>query len=363
MSRRYRASLIERLSYLIVPKWEVEKEERGYRGYLRDAERKFDEAYAADECPGSSITQFHILGLLRKGEFGFLIQAARRRKLYAMKVMPYGKVERSPESYFHEKKLHYALDSDFTVKLLFTCKNGRNLYLVMEYPHYGDLKWQLTETYIREPVIQLYAAQIVLALEYLHACQIVHRDLREENIWLFEDGYLKVADFRFAKKLSKGQTCPSLSGALLYTAPEMLARESCSASSGWWSFGVLLFSILFLGLKPFGSEGRTRDAEQLLDEISHKELILPQTHRRYSVDLRDITKRLLQKDIGKRLRDAHSIKTHAWFRNLDFFQIRMKRLKLKFPFVKFAEKIEPISPSLVPGPDDPDVLRHDFADF
>ena len=57
-----------------------------------------------------------------------------------------------------------------------------------------------------EPVACFYAACVVLGLEGLHSCDIVHRDLKPENLLLGLDGYLKLADFGFAKKISEGRT-------------------------------------------------------------------------------------------------------------------------------------------------------------
>lgn len=51
-------------------------------------------------------------------------------------------------------------------------------------------------------IANFYTAEIVLALEYLHAQSVVYRDLKPENLLLDRDGHLKITDFGFAKKLT-----------------------------------------------------------------------------------------------------------------------------------------------------------------
>lgn len=57
-----------------------------------------------------------------------------------------------------------------------------------------------------EEETQFYAAQMALVFEYLHFMGIIYRDLKPENIMFSEDGYLKLVDFGFAKKIDDGRT-------------------------------------------------------------------------------------------------------------------------------------------------------------
>lgn len=75
-----------------------------------------------------------------------------------------------------------------------------------------------------EPTAIFYAAQIVLALEYLHNMNIVYRDLKTENILMDYDGYIALSDFGTAKFLEKGKTTKTLVGTPEYFAPEVIKR-------------------------------------------------------------------------------------------------------------------------------------------
>lgn len=77
-----------------------------------------------------------------------------------------------------------------------------------------------------DPVAKFYAAEVALALNYLHSKDIIYRDLKPENILLNFDGHIKIADFGFAKYCST--TAWTLCGTPDYLAPEVRpSRASC----------------------------------------------------------------------------------------------------------------------------------------
>lgn len=80
-----------------------------------------------------------------------------------------------------------------------------------------------------------YAAEIVSALEYLHARNIVYRDLKPENLLLAKDGHLKITDFGFAKKLTDRTW--TLCGTPEYLAPEIIQSKGHNKAVDWWALG------------------------------------------------------------------------------------------------------------------------------
>ena len=78
---------------------------------------------------------------------------------------------------------------------------------------------------LSEEVVRFYAAQICMAVGYLHSKSIMHRDLKLENILVGEDGYLKIIDYGLAKLLNGTQLAKTFCGTPEYLAPEMVENK------------------------------------------------------------------------------------------------------------------------------------------
>ena len=97
------------------------------------------------------------------------------------------------------------------------------LYFVMPLIQGGDL-FQLHRKYkqFSEETIIFYAVQIIDALGCLHTNNIIHRDLKLENILVDQEGYLTLIDFGISKKVEKGESAETVCGSLEYMAPELV---------------------------------------------------------------------------------------------------------------------------------------------
>ena len=132
----------------------------------------------------------------------------------------------------------------------------------MDYIIGGDLFTHLKkDEKFSESRVKFYAAQIALAVGYLHSCNIIHRDLKLENIMLDGDGYLKIIDFGLAKicskaGLAKGRPEPNtFCGTPEYLSPEMIEGSGHDHSSDWWALGILVYQML-VGSTPFYSQNK-----------------------------------------------------------------------------------------------------------
>ncbi len=82
------------------------------------------------------------------------------------------------------------------------------------------------------PVAKFYAAEVTLALDYLHSMNIVYRDLKPENLLLDRHGHLKITDFGFAKEVP--DITWTLCGTPDYLAPEVVASKGYNKSVDWY---------------------------------------------------------------------------------------------------------------------------------
>ncbi|ETO03720.1 hypothetical protein RFI_33682, partial [Reticulomyxa filosa] len=118
------------------------------------------------------------------------------------------------------------------------------LYLVLELVSGGEFFTLLkNQVCLKMQHCVFYASQIVLVFQFLHRNKIVYRDLKPENLLIGSDGYLRVTDFGFAKRLEKPYRTWTLCGTPEYIAPEILLNRGHSFSVDWWALGILLFEM------------------------------------------------------------------------------------------------------------------------
>ncbi|KAL8191864.1 hypothetical protein R6Q57_028595 [Mikania cordata] len=230
------------------------------------------------------------------------------------------------------------------------------------------LRRKQTEKMFSDDFIRFYAAELVLALEYLHGLGIVYRDLKPENVMIQENGHLMLVDFDLSTKLSpkapatptspkttpssisnpltkkknrfsKLYTCfnpvmtlddsvhpaesvnsktscktASLSksnsfvGTEEYVAPEMIQGNGHDFAVDWWCLGVVLHEMLY-GTTPFRGTNRKETFYRILSKPA--ELVGEPTL------LRDLIRKLLEKDPKQRVSVAE-IKGHDFFKGIDW---------------------------------------------
>ena len=137
----------------------------------------------------------------------------------------------------------------FIVSMLGHQQDAARLYMLCEYVPGGELFSHLRrEGQLPEASARFYAAEIVLAFEYLHSLNVLYRDLKPENLLLTARGHLKITDFGFAKVVA--DRTHSLCGTPEYLAPEIIQSAGHGKGVDWWALGILLFEML-VGFPPF----------------------------------------------------------------------------------------------------------------
>ncbi|VDK82192.1 unnamed protein product, partial [Onchocerca ochengi] len=152
---------------------------------------------------------------------------------------------------------------------LFECvKTNSRIYLIMEYAGYGELCTQISEKgKLPEDDCRQIFAQIVSAISYMHSKNIIHRDIKAENVILSKPGWIKLADFGFACQVNPNGKLATFCGSPAYAAPELFKNgEYYGPSVDIWAIGILLYFML-VGHTPFYGETISRLKQCILRGI------------------------------------------------------------------------------------------------
>jgi hypothetical protein len=183
-----------------------------------------------------SLTDFQIQRTLGTGSFGrvHLVQSKHNQRFYAVKVLKKAQVVKMKqvEHTNDERRMLQQVKHPFLITLWGTFQDSKNLYMVMDFVEGGELFSLLRKSQrFPNPVAKFYAAEVTLALDYLHSHNIIYRDLKPENLLLDRHGHLKITDFGFAKEVP--DITWTLCGTPDYLAPEVVASKGYNKSVDW----------------------------------------------------------------------------------------------------------------------------------
>ncbi|OHS94582.1 Myosin light chain kinase A [Tritrichomonas foetus] len=139
------------------------------------------------------------------------------------------------------------------IQLLDVIETPTNIYLIMEYAKSGSLAGRL---FYGEPLEEEKAKkifkQIASAFSYLHNVKnIVHRDLKIDNILLTKENHVKLSDFGFSRHVDSNQEIMrTRCGSPCYASPELIKGQGYTKKTDIWSLGVILY-IMVTGVPPF----------------------------------------------------------------------------------------------------------------
>ncbi|KAJ4833984.1 Phototropin-1 [Turnera subulata] len=273
-----------------------------------------------------------------------------------------------------EREILDMLDHPFLPALYASFQTKTHICLITDYCPGGELFLLLDRQplkVLKEDAVRFYAAEVVVALEYLHCQGIIYRDLKPENVLLQSNGHVALTDFDLScltsckpqlliptenekRKHHKRQQAPifmaepmrasnSFVGTEEYIAPEIITGAGHTSAVDWWALGILLYEMLY-GYTPF--RGKTR--QKTFANILHKDLKFPSSIP-VSLNAKQLMYRLLHRDPKNRLgsrEGANEIKRHSFFKGVNWALVRsMNPPELEAPlFETEAEKEAKVVP-------------------
>uniref|UniRef100_A0A8C5QZI7 protein kinase C n=1 Tax=Leptobrachium leishanense TaxID=445787 RepID=A0A8C5QZI7_9ANUR len=298
---------------------------------LAEALTQVSHILSATRLTAEKFTFHKVLG---KGSFGkvLLAELKGRNEYFAIKVLKKDVVliDDDVECTMVEKRvLALAWDNPFLTHIHCSFQTKEHLFFVMEFLNGGDLMFHIQDKGRFDLYrATFYAAEIICGLQFLHSKGIIYRDLKLDNVMLDREGHIKIADFGMCKENVFGDhKASTFCGTPDYIAPEILQGLKYTFSVDWWSFGVLLYEML-IGQSPFHGD----DEDELFESIR---VDVPHFPRWITKESKDILEKLFVRDPVKRLGVTGDIRSHAFFKTINWNLLEKKQMEPPFkPKVK-----------------------------
>ncbi|KAJ2968921.1 hypothetical protein NUW58_g10112 [Xylaria curta] len=319
---------------------------------------------------------YQTVKIIGKGAFGEvkLVQKKSDGVVYAMKSLVKTEMFRK-DQLAHvraERDILAESDSPWVVKLYTTFQDANFLYMLMEFLPGGDLMTMLIKYEIfSEDITRFYIAEIVLAIEAVHKLGFIHRDIKPDNILLDRGGHVKLTDFglstgfhklhdnNYYQQLLQGRSSRprdrnsvaidqinltvsnraqindwrrsrrlmaySTVGTPDYIAPEIFTGHGYTFDCDWWSLGTIMFECL-VGWPPFCAED-SHDTYRKI--VNWRQTLYFPDDITLGTEAEHLIRSLICNTEARLGRSgAHEIKSHAFFRGVEFDSLR----RIRAPF-------------------------------
>uniref|UniRef100_A0A0K8TDE6 cGMP-dependent protein kinase n=1 Tax=Lygus hesperus TaxID=30085 RepID=A0A0K8TDE6_LYGHE len=283
-----------------------------------------------EEFENLRLSELRVIATLGVGGFGRveLVQVAGDpQRSFALKQMKKSQIveTRQQQHIMSEKEIMGEANCDFIVKLYKTFKDRKYLYMLMESCLGGEL-WTILRDkgHFDDGTTRFYTACVIEAFDYLHSRNIIYRDLKPENLLLDVNGYVKLVDFGFAKRLLHGRKTWTFCGTPEYVAPEVILNRGHDISADYWSLGVLMFELL-TGTPPFTGADPMKTYNIILKGIDAIEFPRNIT-RNATVLIKKLCRDNPAERLGYQKGGISEIQKHKWFDGFNWEGLRTRTL-------------------------------------
>ncbi|OQR84099.1 protein kinase [Achlya hypogyna] len=290
-----------------------------------------------------TIEDFEMLQVLGRGSFGAVMMVRYKQdgRIFAIKILKKSTMDTvDMQNAMEERQILQRLHHPYVSSLIFAFQTNERLYLGvlilsielmqrwtgMKYYAAGDLFYHLNQKGggLDALSARLYAAELVLAISYLHSLNILYRDLKPSNVMIDDEGHIGVVDFGLSKQHIYGANhgVKTLSGTAEYVAPEALVQTADGSrdygkSYDWWSFGIVFYEML-VGVSPFYHENE----RLMLQRIVSEDVRFPPD---FPKDAKSLVEGLLNRDPKARF-GVDAIKAHPYFREVNWTKLAQRQV-------------------------------------
>jgi non-specific serine/threonine protein kinase len=258
---------------------------------------------------GQTISQYTILEKLGEGGMGVVYKAhdTRLDRDVALKFLPahLSTSEEDKARFVQEAKAAAALNHPNVCLVIDIQDIEDRQFIVMEFVQGENLKSRIKRGQLTRDQITDLGLQIAQGLNAAHGKQIVHRDIKSDNIMISKDGQVKIMDFGLAKlKGDQGLTkAGTTMGTVAYMSPEQIQGMEVDHRADLWSFGVVLYEMIS-GTLPFRGE---HEAALMYEVLNVEPKPIESVRSDIPEGLQSLLRQLLQKDYLKRTSSAADV--------------------------------------------------------
>ena len=268
------------------------------------------------------MNNFELISKLGEGSYSTVYKVRRKAdlKMYALKKVKLKNLsEKEKQNALNEIRILASIKSDhiITYKEAFIEEKEKILCLVTEFANKGDLFQKITyfkqmqKSFEEKDILNIFI-QILQGLKCLHDHNILHRDLKSANIFLFNNNLAKIGDLNVSK-VTKNGIGHTQTGTPYYASPEVWNDESYTNKSDIWSLGCVLYEMICL-TPPFKAES--------MDGLYHK-IIKGKYNKipeKYSKELNEILKLLFNVNPKERPSCDELLKNSIIKNKIEFFE-------------------------------------------
>ena len=264
---------------------------------------------------------FNILSKIGEGSYSTVLKVQRIEdgNIYALKRVKFYKLsEKEKENALNEIRILASVKNKNVIsyKEAFFDEKDSSLGIVMEYADKGDLFQLITErkktkNYFTEQEVWKIFIQLLNGLKALHDFKILHRDIKSANVFLFKGGICKLGDLNVSKVARKGLGYTQ-TGTPYYASPEVWEEKPYDSKSDVWSLGCVMYEMITLR-PPF----QAKSMEELYKKVMRGNY--PRIPSKYSEDLSDAIKLMIQVEAGARPSCEELLKMPMITKRIEFF--------------------------------------------